>query len=78
LLRCQGGARFQRVEDDAVEQSIEAAECFAAALALASFPVEGFACRDVVAGLGDDGDPAEGGVESAVAVAVEPVPMALS
>src|SRR5881394_4011618 len=30
LLLCQGGARFHCVEDDAGEQSFEAAECFAA------------------------------------------------
>ncbi len=72
LLLCQGGARFQRVEDDADEQSFEAAEGFAAALAFAAFALQVLACGCVVAGLRDR-DPVEGGVELPVAAAVEAV-----
>jgi hypothetical protein len=74
LLLCQGGARFECVEDDADEQSFQAAECLAAALALAAFAFEVIACRRVVAGLGDR-DPVDGGVELTVAAAVGPVPL---
>ena len=40
LLLCQGGARFQRVEDDADEEAFEAAERFPAAFAFAAFAFE--------------------------------------
>src|SRR5262249_17556932 len=72
LLLCQGGARFQCVEDDADEESFVAAECFAAALAFAAFAFEVGARVGVVAGLRDR-DPVERGVELPVAAAVEPV-----
>ena len=72
LLLCQGWARFQRVEDDADEESFEAAERFSFALAFAAFAFQVFAGGCVVAGLGDR-DPVEGGVELAVAAAVEAV-----
>jgi hypothetical protein len=72
LLLCQGGARFQCVEDDAGEQSFEAADRFAAALAFASFALEVGTRSWVLARLGDR-DPVEGGVELAVAATVEPV-----
>jgi hypothetical protein len=77
LLLCQGGARFQRVEDDTDEESFEAAECFAAALAFAAFALEVVARRCVVARLRDR-DPVERGVELAVAAAVEPVALRLA
>ena len=72
LLLCQGGARFECVEDDAGELSFEAADGFAATLAFAAFAFEVGACRCVVAGLCDR-DAVEGGVELSVAAAVEPV-----
>ena len=72
LLLCQGGARFQCVEDDADEESFEAADRFAAAFAFGLFAFEVGACWRVVAGLGDR-DPVERGVELAVAAAVEAV-----
>jgi hypothetical protein len=72
LLLCQGGARFECVEDDADEQSFQAAECFAAALPLGAFALEVVACGRVVAGLGDR-DPVERSVELPVAAAVKPV-----
>src|SRR4051794_12585771 len=75
LLLCQGGTRLQGVEDDADEESFEAAECFASALAFASFALEVGACLGVVAGLCDR-NPVERGVELPVAAAVEPVPVA--
>jgi hypothetical protein len=77
LLLCQGGARFQCVEDDAGEQSFEAADGFAAALALTAFAFEIRARGCVVAGLGDR-DPVERRVELTVAAAVEAVALALS
>ncbi len=40
LLLCQGGARFEGVEHDADEQSFEAADRFAAALAFGAFAFE--------------------------------------
>src|SRR5437588_7779791 len=40
LLQCQGGTRFQCVEDDACELAFEAAECFASALPLALLALE--------------------------------------
>ena len=72
LLLCQGGVRFQCLEDDADEESFEAAERFSFAFAFASFAFEVFACWCVVAGLGDR-DSVESGVELSVAAAVEPV-----
>ena len=72
LLLCQGGARFQALVDGADEEPFEAADRFAAALAFAAFALEVVAGWGVVAGLGDR-DPVEGGVELAVAAAVEPV-----
>ena len=71
---CQGGARFEGLVDDADEEPFEAAERFAAGLALGSFALEVVARRGVVAGLGDR-DPVERGVELAVAAAVEAVPL---
>ena len=72
LLLCQGGTRFEGVEDDACELSFEAADRFAAALAFCLLALEIGARGRVVAGLGDR-DPVEGGVELAVATAVEAV-----
>jgi hypothetical protein len=72
LLLCQGGARFQCVEDDADEESFEAADRFTAALAFALFAFEVGARCGVVARLCDC-DPVEGCVELAVAAAVESV-----
>ena len=40
LLLCQGGTRFQGVEDDACELAFEAADRFAAALAFGLFTLE--------------------------------------
>jgi hypothetical protein len=65
-------ARFQRVEDDARELSFEAADRFAAALALRLFALEVGARGGVVARLRDC-DPVERAVELAVPAAVEPV-----
>jgi hypothetical protein len=76
LLLCQGGARFQRVEDDADEESFEAADGFAAAFSFGLFAFEVGAGVGVVAGLRDR-DAVEGGVELAVAAAVEPVALDL-
>jgi hypothetical protein len=72
LLLCQGGVRFQRVEGGADEESFEAADGFSSALAFGARAFEVGARRRVDAGLGDR-DPVEGGVELAVAAAVEPV-----
>ncbi len=72
LLVCQGGARFQCVEDDADEESFEAADRFAAALAFGLFAFEVGARGGVLARLCDR-DPVERSVELAVAAAVEPV-----
>ena len=72
LLLCQGGARFECVEDGADEESFEAADRFAAALAFALFAFEVGARGGVVARLCGC-DPVEGGVELAVAAAVESV-----
>jgi hypothetical protein len=77
LLLCQAWCGFQRVGDDADKESFEAAECFAAALAFASFSFQVVACWRVVAGLGDR-DPVEGGVQLVVAATVEPVALALA
>jgi hypothetical protein len=44
LLLCQGGARFQCVEDGAGEQAFEAADSFAFALAFGLFAFEVGAC----------------------------------
>jgi len=72
LLLCQGGARFECVEDDADELSFEAADGFAAAFAFGAFAFEVGAGTGVVARLGDR-DSVEGSVELSVAAAVEPV-----
>src|SRR6478609_5829829 len=74
LLLCQGGARFECVEDGAGEESFEAADRFAACLSFGLFAFEVGAGGGVVARLGDR-DPVEGGVELAVAAAVESVPL---
>jgi len=60
------------LEDDADEESFQAAERFAAALAFGAFALEVVARRCVVAGLCDR-DPVERGVELAVAAAVQAV-----
>jgi hypothetical protein len=72
LLLCQGGARLQRVEHDADEESFQAADRFAATLAFGSLPLEVGAGAGVVARLCDR-DSVERGVELAVAAAVESV-----
>ena len=72
LLLCQGGARFEGVEDDAGELAFEAADRFAAALAFALLAFEVGACWRVHAALRDR-DAVEGAVELPVAAAVEPV-----
>src|SRR5437016_5101826 len=72
LLLCQGGTRFQCVEDDACELAFEAAERFASALPLALLALEVSASGWVDARLRDS-DPVQGAVELAVAAAVEPV-----
>src|SRR5437588_10850501 len=72
LLQCQGGTRFQCVEDDACELAFEAAECFASALPLALLALEVSASGWVDARLRDS-DSVQGAVELAVAAAVEPV-----
>ena len=69
---CQGRTRFECVVDDAGEESFEAAECFAAAFPFGTFAFEVRAGWFVVARLRDR-DPVEGGVELAVAGAVEAV-----
>src|SRR2546425_11163656 len=51
LLLCQGGARFQGVEDDADELSLEAADRFAAAFAFCLFAFQVRARCRVVARL---------------------------
>ena len=71
-LLCQGGARFQRVVDDADELAFEAADGFASAFAFGFLAFEVGACGGVDAGLRDR-DPVERGVELSVAAAVEPV-----
>jgi hypothetical protein len=63
--------------DGAGELSFEAAEGFAAALALALFALQVGAGRWMHAGLGDR-DAVQGAVELAVAAAVEPVPLMLA
>ena len=77
MLLCQGGTRFQCVEDDADELAFEAADRFAAALAFCLFAFEVCACVGVVARLGDR-DPVERAVELAVAAAVEAVALVFS
>jgi hypothetical protein len=72
LLLSQGGARFEGLEDDADEESFEAAGCFSFAFAFAAFALEVGACARVVARLRDR-DPVERGVELPVAATVEPV-----
>ena len=70
----KAGLVFECLEDDADEESFEAAECFAAALAFGFLAFEVGAGAGVDAGLGDR-DPVECGVELAVAAAVEAVPL---
>jgi len=77
LLLCQGGARFQCVEDGAGEESFEAADRFAFAFAFGLFAFEVSAGGGVVAGLRDR-DSVERGVQLPVAAAVESVPLALA
>jgi hypothetical protein len=72
LLLCQGGVRFECVEDDACELSFEAADRFAAAFAFGLFALEVGARGGVVARLCDR-DSVEGRVELSVAAAVEAV-----
>ena len=72
LLLCQGGARFEGVEDGACELSFEEADRFASAFAFGSFAFEVGAGWWVDAALGDR-DAVEGAVELAVAAAVEAV-----
>ena len=72
LLLCQGGTPFQGLEDDADEEAFEAADGFAAALALALFALEVRACGLMDAGLRDR-DPVESRVQLAVAASVEAV-----
>jgi hypothetical protein len=72
VLLCQGGARFQCVEDDADEEAFEAADRFAAALAFGAFALEVSACAGVDARLRDR-DPVERRVELAIAAPIEPV-----
>src|SRR5262249_36775934 len=74
LLLCQGWGRFEGVEDDADEESFEAADRFASALAFGTFAFEVRAGGRVVARLRDR-DSVERGVELAVATAVEPMPL---
>ena len=74
LLLCQGGVRFQGLEDDAHEEAFEAADCFAPAFAFAAFAFEVGARSGMDACLGDR-DSMERGVELAVAAAVEAVPL---
>ena len=68
---------FSGLEDDADEESFEAADRFSAAFALCSFAFEVGLRVGVVAGLGDR-DAVERGVELAVSAAVEPVALGLS
>jgi hypothetical protein len=77
LLLCQGGVRFEGVEDGAGEQAFEAADCFAFAFAFGLFAFEVGAGGGVVARLCDC-DSVERSVELPVAAAVESVPLALS
>src|SRR6266511_1613580 len=72
LLLCQGWARFQCVEDDAGELAFEAADCLAAALALALLTLQVSPGRGMDARLRDR-DPVERAVQLAVAATVEPV-----
>src|SRR5207247_2150117 len=72
LLLCQGGTRFECVEDDADELAFEAADRFAAALPFCLFALEVGAGRGVVARLRDR-DSVKGAVELPVAAAVEAV-----
>src|SRR5688500_16891510 len=77
LLLCQGGARFEGVEDDAGELALQAADGFAAALAFGLFAFEVGAGGWVDARLGDR-DAVQGAVELAVAAAIEPVAAVLA
>jgi hypothetical protein len=72
LLLCQGGIRFQCVEDDADEESFEAADSFASALAFGLLAFEVCARSWVVARLGYR-DPVERAVELTIASTVEAV-----
>jgi hypothetical protein len=72
LLLCQGGSRFQRVEDGARELSFEAAECFASTFPFGLFALEVGATGRVDTRLRDR-DPVQRAVELAIAATVEPV-----
>jgi hypothetical protein len=72
LPLCQGWAGAECVDDGAGELAFEAADRFAAALALDLLALEVGVCSWVVAGLRAC-DLVEGGVELAVAARVEPV-----
>jgi hypothetical protein len=76
MLRGLGG-RLEQVPDPACEVAFEAADCFAVGHAFGSF------AGDVGAGLGvaaraGDGDAVDGGVDLAVAAAVEAVAVGLA
>jgi hypothetical protein len=77
LLLCQGGVRFQGVEDGAGEESFEAADRFAFAFAFGLFAFEVGAGGGVVARLRDC-DAVERGVQLPVAAAVESVSLAFA
>ena len=66
------GPGVEAAVDDVGEVAFEGASCFAGRLAFGDLAGEVGACWRVVAGL-DDGDAVEGGVELAVAAAVEAV-----
>ena len=72
MLLCQGGARFERGEDDTRELPLEAADRFAAAFPFGLLALEVGASRRMHTRLRDR-DPVEGGVELTVAAAVEPM-----
>src|SRR5581483_3629766 len=77
LLLCQRWLVLEGCVDGAGELSFEAAECFAACLALGLFAFQVGACGWVPAALGN-GDAVEGAVELPVAAAVEAMPLALA
>src|SRR3954447_8164208 len=68
---------LQEVPDAAGEVAFEAADGFAGGLVFGSFAVEGGLGFGVAAG-GGDGDAVDGGVDLAVAAAVEPVAVGLA
>ena len=77
LLLCQGGDRFEGVEDGAGELSFEAADGFAAALSLSLFALQVGARGRMHTRLGDR-DSMKSAVELAVAAAVEAVSSVLA